>query len=223
MWGAQGAAFAIVTGDLIDHVGNSSSMALADLGAIHGDMGALNGDRFYALGNHDQDHLTKAQFFGATGMTSGHYSFDRGGVHFVVLDANYRSDSDSDPYAPGNYSWNVNYVPPGQRAWLEADLAATDLPTLVFCHYRLDAAGGDYAVNNAAAVRSILETSGKVKAVFTGHQHINGLQRVNGIPYCLMMAMTEGQYPTTAYALISVRSDNRVTVFGRGQQWSFGV
>lgn len=129
----------------------------------------------------------------------------------------------SSPSMPGNFRWNVNFVPPGERAWLEADLAAADLPTLVFCHYRLDASGGDYAVNNATAVRSILEASGKVKAVFTGHQHINGFVKVNGIPYCLMMAMTEGQYPTTAHSLIKVFDSGRIVISGEGQQWSYSV
>lgn len=221
-WNDAAADFAIMAGDFIDHTGNNATMALADLATMDAAYAVFSGDRYYVFGNHENDQLTKAQFIANTAMPAAHYSFDKNGVHFVVLDGNYRSDSDADPYAPGNYAWNVNYVPPNQRTWLTADLAGTALPVVVFCHYRLDTTG-DYALNNASAVRSILEASGKVIAVFTGHNHINVLTKINSIPYCCMMAATEGAFPQNAYALVSVLEDESVVIRGAGAQWSFGV
>jgi hypothetical protein len=48
-----------------------------------------------------------------------------------------------------------------------ADLKAATGKTLVFAHQRLDVKN-DYGVKNAAAVRKVLEDSGKVLAVFQG-------------------------------------------------------
>jgi 3',5'-cyclic AMP phosphodiesterase CpdA len=218
-WVAAGAGFAIEIGDLTDHYGaGSAAIALADLGTIDAAFSGV-GETFYAFGNHCQDKLTKAEIIAATSMPAPYYSFDRGGVHFVVLDSNYSADSDGASYGAGGFAWDVNFIPPTERAWLEADLAATEFPTLIFCHYRLHASG-QYYVNNASAVRAIMEASGKVKGVFTGHNHINDFDVVNGIPYFAMMAMTEGAYPTNAYAVVRVMSDGAVVIDGYGQQVS---
>jgi predicted phosphodiesterase len=219
-WNAAGVDFAITLGDFTDHSSGTAAQALADLETIDAAFGGL--ERFHALGNHCQDRLTKAQILAVTGMPGSYYSFDRGGVHFVVLDSNYSADNDSAHYGAGGFAWDVNFIPPTERAWLEADLAATEFPTLVFCHYRLHASG-QYFVNNAAAIRAIMEASGKVKAVFTGHNHINDLDAVGGIPYYAMMAMTEGAYPTNAYSVVRYMSDGAIVIDGYGQQLSRGI
>lgn len=220
-WNADGVDFAVMCGDFTDHGGNNATMALADLATMDAAYAVFSGDRYYVFGNHENDQLTKAQFLANTAMPAAHYSFDKNGVHFVVLDGNYRSNNDADPYSAGNYSWNVNYVPPNQRAWLTADLSSTNLPVVVFCHYRLDTTG-DYALANASAVRTILEASGKVISVFTGHNHINVFSKINGIPYCGMMAATEGVYPKNAYAIVSVYPEC-VGIKGYGDQQSYTV
>jgi predicted phosphodiesterase len=219
-WNAAGVDFAITLGDFTDHSSGTAAQALADLETIDAAFGGL--ERFHALGNHCQDRLTKAQILAVTGMPGSYYSFDRGGVHFVVLDSNYSADNDGASYGAGGFAWDVNFIPPAERAWLTADLAATELPTLVFCHYRLHASG-QYFVNNAAAIRAIMEASGKVKAVFTGHNHINDLDAVGGIPYYAMMAMTEGAYPTNAYSVVRYMSDGAIVIDGYGQQLSRGI
>ncbi|MFM2096337.1 MAG: hypothetical protein RIS70_3461, partial [Planctomycetota bacterium] len=45
--------------------------------------------------------------------------------------------------------------------WLEGDLKASDQPVVVFAHQRLDV-NNSYGIKNQAAVRKVLETSGKV-------------------------------------------------------------
>src|SRR5690606_31218172 len=125
-------------------------------------------ERHYVLGNHCVDTLTKAEFLEHTGATAPHYAFDAGRFHIVVLDACYRADGQ--PYGRGNSEWKDANLPADQIDWLRADLARTDRPTIVFAHQRLDGEG-DYYVNNAVAVREVLEASGKVLAVFQGHSH----------------------------------------------------
>ena len=62
-----------------------------------------------------------------------------------------------------------------ERDWLAADLAATTNPTLIFVHQRLDNAPPGFGMDSRAAVRKILEQSGKVIGVFQGHSHENDL------------------------------------------------
>jgi predicted phosphodiesterase len=214
-WKSKNVGMVLLNGDIIDHYTSTEPQALIDLGKIKE---ALNGmDAHFVLGNHDQDKLTKSQISSVTHKTAGHYSFDKNGIHFIILDANYSSDDNNAHYGAGGFAWNVNYIPPAERTWLAADLAATTLPTLVFCHYRLDEAG-DYSVSNRTAIRTILENSGKVKAVFAGHNHINETNTINGIKYITMMAMTEGAHPTNAFSTVHILSSNTMNVTGTGQQ-----
>ena len=182
----RGLDFVVELGDFKDNSG-SVAATLAKLDEMEGVFTAFSGAHYHVLGNHDTDVLTKAEFLSHvsnTGFAAAqpYYSFVRGGITFVVLDANYNSDSDSDHYSCGNWNWKVAYVPPAERAWLRDALSAAPGPAVVFCHQRLDAASpADYAVANASAVREIMETSGKVIGVFAGHQHADVRSNANGI------------------------------------------
>ncbi|MCB1120914.1 MAG: metallophosphoesterase, partial [Verrucomicrobiae bacterium] len=130
----------------------------------------FNGPRYHLLGNHDVDSISKEQFgkmVENTGIETGatYYSFDRGRVHIVVLDATFRQDGVA--YDKGNFDWKDTAIPSDQLAWLKEDLGKTDKPALVFVHQLLDPMQSEqHQVKNAAAVRDLLEASGKVLAVF---------------------------------------------------------
>jgi hypothetical protein len=85
----------------------------------------------------------------------------------------------------------------------------------VFTHQRLI---GD--IVNASTVKGILEASGKVLAVISGHAHINGVNVENGITYYDMEAMGEGDFPVNAYAVVRV-TNGGVTIEGFGNQSSY--
>lgn len=214
-------SFVICGGDLIDQGGQTGAEALTRLTEIETIYAEATADRFYVLGNHDMDALSKTQFYANTAMTQGYYSFDRDGIHFIVLDANYRSDSDTNHYNAGNYTWTAAYIPPNERTWLTNDLASTQLPVVVFCHQRLVPTGDSHHVANASTVRGILEASGKVIGVFTGHRHQNNLTTINGITYHNMMAMTEGAFPDNAFGIVTITNDLRVVIEGFGSQESY--
>ncbi|AKJ64135.1 metallophosphoesterase family protein [Kiritimatiella glycovorans] len=169
------------------------------------------------LGNHDVDSLSKAEFIAAVhGPDAGpapHYSFDRGGVHFVVLDANYRADGVG--YDRGNFDWRDTHIPGEQVDWLQRDLAGSGGPAVVFCHQRLDGTG-PFHVNNAAEVRSVLEEHGRVAAVFHGHDHGGATGRLGGIGYYTLPAMVDGPdlETDTAFAMAEVFADGRCRVRG---------
>ncbi len=85
-----------------------------------------------------------------------------------MLDACFRRDGES--YAHGDYESRNTYVPKEQLDALRAYLDASPDPAIVFVHQRLDGEG-NLRVMNAAQVRRILEDSGRVLAVFQGHDH----------------------------------------------------
>ena len=208
--------FVVELGDLID-AADSVETELKYLKRIDTEFAALSKDRHYVLGNHCVDTLTKKEFLDAVGQKEAHYSFDRGGVHFVVLDACFTSAGK--PYERKNFKWTDANVPADQLDWLKDDLKGTDKPVVVFAHQRLDVAN-DYGVKNAADVRKVLEASKRVRAVFQGHSHKNDYAEIGGVHYCTLVAMIEGSGAEhNGYSVLDVAPDGAITVTGfRGQK-----
>lgn len=206
---------AVALGDLID-APNPPDVAKETgfLLTITGELGKLNAPRHFVLGNHCVSALTKKQFLAGCKQPRSWYSFDRNGIHCVILDACFRADGI--PYAPGEFKWTDTEVPQPEREWLEADLKAATGKVLVFVHQRLDTPkNADYIIHSAPTVRTILEKSGKVLAVFQGHSHENELQVINEIPYLTMAAMVEGSGPqNSGYSVLGVLPDNSLTLTG---------
>jgi len=203
--------FLIELGDFKD-LSVDKATTLRCLDRIERVFAGFRGSRYHVLGNHDMDCLSKDEFLSHVsndgGPASPHYSFVVGGMTFVVLDGCFNATMED--YFPGNWVWTDANVPPAQLDWLARTLAAAPGPAVVFCHQRLDdRALGDHAVRNAAEVRRALEESGKVKSVFTGHEHQGGYRRLNGIDYFVQKAAVvddrdEGE---NAWSLVSVRAD----------------
>ncbi len=216
----QGVDFVIENGDFKD-AGSGEAETLAFLGTIEAVLQGFNGPTYHVLGNHDMDAISKSQFL-ATVTNTGidpaakHYSFDMKGVHFVVLDANYKTDGTD--YDHGNFDWKDANIPQDQLDWLSADLEAATTPAIIFCHQLL---GGDGSasvdVNNAPAVRTVLENSGKVIAVFMGHHHSGNHIQVNGIHYYTLNGAITGEYPTNnAFAVVEIIPGEMITTDGYG-------
>jgi alkaline phosphatase len=191
-------------GDLVD-AAPDRDRELAYLAEMEAELERLACPRHYVLGNHCVWTLTKEEFLAhsrAGGVGRTYYSFDRKGIHVVILDACFRADGVA--YGRENFEWTDTEIPPEERRWLERDLAATERPTVVFTHQRLDV-GGNYGVRSAPAVRAILEASRRVVAVFQGHSHQNEYREINGIHYTTLAAVVEGQGETNnAYAVADV-------------------
>ena len=190
---------------------------LSYLQAVESVFCKFDGPAYHVLGNHDQDSLSKTQFLTNienTGIDAGrsYYSFDFNGVHFVVLDANYKSDGTD--YDHGNFDWTDANVPPAELQWLRRDLAASRGHVIVLVHQLLDGTGSHH-VKNTADVRQVLEQSGRVLAVFQGHRHDGGYSRIEGIHYYTLKAVVEGPSPeNNSYAIVEVRPDMTITVTG---------
>lgn len=204
-------AFVVELGDIIDKA-PEVEVELAYLKQVHLAFSKLPGDKHYVLGNHCIDTLTKEEFLGVVGQDKSYYSFDKGGVHFIVLDACFLKDGT--PYGRNNSRWNDANFPNEELGWLAKDLKQTGNKAIVFVHQRLDVDNG-YAVNNAGAAREILEDAGNVLAVFQGHSHKNDHKVINGIHYCVHRAMVEGgEADDNGFSTIDVFADGTVRLKG---------
>lgn len=245
-----GVAFVAELGDYTDNPADGSltydkrkSSALGFVDLAESKLALFKGPRYHAFGNHDTDQLSKQDFLTRvtnTGIAPGatYYSVNHGGVHFIVLDAGFKADNNAYsgvPATPGaGYQWSDANVPAEEIAWLKNDLANNKLPVIVLNHQFLNPAeqvdaGFDpaHTVKNAVEIRSILENSGKVLAVFGGHYHDGGFQQVNGISYIGLQA--NAAYGNDAsyhnqYATVDVRADGnkyQIAVAGNGMQKSY--
>jgi predicted MPP superfamily phosphohydrolase len=190
---------------------------ISHLRAIERVFRRFQGPKYHVIGNHDIDSISKEQFLEYITNTniragSAYYSFNSRGVHYVILDANYREDETA--YDHGNFTWTDTHIPNVQLEWLRRDLAAASLPVILFIHQLLDGEGGLY-VDNAREVRSILQASGKVLAVFQGHKHVGDYNIIDRIHYYTLKAMVDGSGPeNNSYATVEVLGDNDIIVTG---------
>jgi alkaline phosphatase len=190
------ADFVIELGDYIDTLVDDKDPIhnLDEIETIYAD---FKGPRYHVLGNHEFDNLSRSDFLGYirnTDIPAGdtYYSFNQKGVHFVVLDADYtvvepHSPFDlQDPNAPF-WNWRDAWVPQDQLDWLRADLAESDLPTVVFTHQVVHRdTTEDHTIKNADMVREIFQQDGQVVAVFSGHDHRGEVAVRNGIHYFVL-------------------------------------
>ena len=209
LFNGQELDFIVETGDFKDQ-GSDEAQTILFLQTIEAIYQQFNGPTYHVLGNHDMDALSKTQFLTNvtnTGIASdrSYYSVDMNGVHFVFLDANYNSDGSD--YDHDNFNWAYAIIPQAELDWLQQNLAEANGPTVVFIHQLLDGVGDVY-VKNAETVRSILEASGKVTAVFQGHHHPGSYNLINGIHYYTLKGMIEGPEPeSNSYATVEIFSD----------------
>jgi len=210
--------FLIELGDFKDQDDSPiEERTISHLRAIEKVFRRFQGPKYHVLGNHDMDSISKDQFqknITNTNIGSGstYYSFNSHGIHFIVLDANYRVDDTA--YDHGNFKWTDTYIPQIQLEWLRKDLAAASLPAIIFVHQLLDGRGDPY-VNNAEDVRRILQVSGNVLSVFQGHKHEGDYHQISGIHYYTLKAMVDGSGPeNNSYATVEVLHDNSIIITG---------
>jgi predicted phosphodiesterase len=220
------ADFLVELGDFKDmSTPPSEEKALVYLFRAEKEFSRFSGDHYHVLGNHDEDCISKQQFLsvaGNSGIPSDktYYSFDKNGVHFIVLDANF--DSTGKPFDRGQFDWGDPNIPAPEIQWLKKDLRKARGTTIVFIHQMLDGEKG-YSVKNAEMVRKLLERSGKVAAVFQGHFHEGQYRFINGIHYYTLKALVDGEGAgNSSYALVEITPVNiRVKGFRRAESMQF--
>lgn len=212
--------FVIELGDFKDQdVTPDEARTLTYLAAIEKAFQKFNGPTYHVLGNHDMDSLSKQQFLARVentdiSKTASYYSFNKNGLHFIVLDGNFTKDGNS--YDHGNFSWDEASIPKYELEWLKNDLKQNQLPAIVFIHQMLDESKNvKQAVQNAPEVRQILEQSGKVMCVLQGHVHEERYNLINGIHYYSVNAMIDGDGPeNSAYMVVDIYKDGSLKIDG---------
>jgi len=163
---------------------------------------------YHVLGNHDMDDHTKQAVIDYLDMKGAHYSFDCGGVHFIVLDACFYQVGDQYyPYDLGNYKQapphaQVPVLPPSELMWLEQDLAKTSYPSVIFSHQSL--IESRTGIRNPQDFRAVVRKApaGVLMAIY-GHEHVDRLEEKEGIYYLCLNSMAYywagGHYEHTTY------------------------
>jgi 3',5'-cyclic AMP phosphodiesterase CpdA len=211
--------FVVQLGDIIDRREADATQAIERLRTIDAVYAKAPCERHYVVGNHCAAWLTQDQLVEHSGARASYYSFDVRGFHFIVLDSCYTAAGE--PFHYDQVSGRAEYhIPPVQLAWLQADLAGTNKPTIVLAHQPLGLPRGA-SVQNAEQVRRVLAGGGQVRAVFQGHIHRNEYVEIDGIHYCTLTAMVEGEGPASnAYAKVWVYDDASIRVEGFERQRS---
>jgi 3',5'-cyclic-AMP phosphodiesterase len=174
----------------------------------------------HILGNHDNYQLSREASEAAMQTSFASHSRDMKGYHLVFW------NSAVDTPGPGGFQ-----LASDDLSWLQADLAATELPTVIFTHVPLDNGsmignfyfekfrphGGHY--EHGAAVRNIIEASGKVIACLAGHTHWNARSTIDGVHYITIHSLTESftthPYPTGAFGMLEIGDFITIEVLGR--------
>lgn len=164
--------------------------------------------KYHVLGNHDMDQYSKEKFIEGFNIINRYYSFDKGEFHFIVLDANNIYDGTKyTPYGNGNYGRldisQQNFIDPEQLEWLKKDLKETNKRCIIFSHESIER-----VIGNREEVRKILEDANteagfkKVVLSFSGHNHSNYTENINGITYTQINSASyvwiEGNYSIKA-------------------------
>jgi 3',5'-cyclic AMP phosphodiesterase CpdA len=168
---------------------------------------SFEGPKYHVIGNHDNEnagsgtstkvctHEEVLAFWGSE--KEKYYSFDCNGFHFVALLGSEGADEEKspDPENQWDYAMYFRTMSMKQRRWLAADLDKTGLPVILFIHEYpdMDTTGG---LCGGYYTRRILELANekagfqKVRAVFTGHHHMDYMNVYNGIYYVGINSMS---------------------------------
>ncbi len=187
----EGAELVVSLGDLTDHC-ETKEEALACAHEVSSLLGLSGIPTVVIPGNHDCYDFSAEAFAALTGTPRLPFSLDAGGFRFLALDANYRSDFRR--FDEAGVEWTDSNLPPDEVSFLRIALDRADRPCVVLIHENLDPlVEPHHIVKNAAEVREILRSSGKVKCVIQGHYHPGADRTIDGVRYLTVPAMCEGE------------------------------
>jgi predicted phosphodiesterase len=193
-------------------------------------LGGLDCKVLHVAGNHDTVNLEPADLLKLWNREAElHYQVTLDGVRFIVLHSQEQTD--------GSVA-----LPEMQLSWLEQALFASSEPVVLLVHHPLSdlSLRNSYwfserphlcRVKNRKAVRRVIEQSNKVRAVFSGHAHLNACDVINSVPYITLQSLIENVeadapgIPAAAHALVSL-TDKRLLVEVAGAapaQYQFGT
>ena len=217
---AAGCDCIVNLGDSADAAdGSRAQEALLD--EVCGVLRASGLPHYTIIGNHDTS-IEKPDFYPHMDMENRYYAFTCAEYRCLVLDACLNDERE--PMPKQEIAWDNCRIDPPQLDWLHAELAAAELPVLIFSHvpFMLDTPDVEnpHLVRNRRDAMRIFADSGKVCAVFSGHYHDGCFGVCSGIPYVTFAAMVIGAEST--HAVVDVTADG-ITVTGYGRQKSIKI
>ena len=149
---------------------------------------------FYCVrGNHDCQIFSEEDFYRLGGFEKLPFVKRFDDRALIFLDACFHEDGEV--YSRERAEWTDSMIPKEQVERLKATLADAQIRQVtVFLHQLLNPdADPRYLVKNADEIRGILEESGKVSCVYSGHFHRGQQSVCNGISYTALPAMCIGE------------------------------
>ena len=205
------ADFAVNLGDTIQDT-TDHDRDIEALKFIFGRLKRINCPCYSVLGNHDLKMMDSVEEVESIMGYKSTYSFDFDGWHLVFLSPEVRPELGIE--RGGCYK--AQYLAEETLLWLDADLKKNKLPCLIFTHYGVaedeTISDGCMFMKNRNELKEILTRSNRVKAVFSGHQHITRQHKENGIDYYVLSSMindsSENDDPDGSYILIETDGEN---------------
>jgi 3',5'-cyclic AMP phosphodiesterase CpdA len=201
---------------------------------------SFGGPRYHVLGNHDMDRHGKQHMVDQWQMPGRYYSFDRGGIHFVVIDRNNLRTADGYvAYDKANFYVDGQlrgFADPQQLAWLREDLRTNRLPAVVLSHQGLGIREAGVEGHPAAveleelfAEHNRTAVSGKIVACLCGHHHVDRYQFRDGIHYLWINSISYhwvgadygrmAVYRDPLYCYLTIHRSGDIEVAGTRSQW----
>jgi len=168
-------------GDLIEGTGREGQKSIDDFLKAEEYFNKVKAPKFYVLGNHETEGLSKEDWQKITNNESTYYNIDIGKMRIIVLDANEKKEQ-------GETDRRYRYFSDKQLGWLEELLRNSgDFPyKIVFSHYPLLGDQENHAKTiypeDLARINELF-TNYKVNAVFAGHTEQLRLEEIDGTKY----------------------------------------
>lgn len=193
----EGCDLVCCLGDLIDHDGDHEA-EISNLTQIAQIIKASSLQTVCLMGNHDGFTFTVEEFYQILGQECRQEVLKIQGKTLIFPDTCYFKTGFH--YMPGDADWTDTFLPEVNRLAEMIRQAPGDV--YLFLHQNVDAGiEQSHRLYNDEAVRTVIEESGKVKAVFQGHYHPGYESQQNGVKYITFPAVCERE---DAYYVIEI-------------------
>ena len=153
---------------------------------------------YFTVGNHNTDNFTIEDVVKFLNLEKSYYSFIKGNIKFIVLDANFINEkNNSIPYHKRNYSKSSHeypYIPREEIEWLKEELEEDDKYYIIISHQSLSNDFQKRGISNRKEIREILEKRNlkekKILFCINGHDHGGGCEVINDIYYYTLNSMS---------------------------------
>ncbi len=187
--------------DFLIHAKNADAEFIVDLGdlcyplrenyRILDKLRSSNLPVYFTIGNHNIDKFTTEEVIKFFDLERSYYSFTKGKIKFIVLDANFiKKENTTIQYCKQNQDKSSDeypYIPEEEIEWLKKEIEDKEKYYIVISHQSLANDFEKRGISNREEIRAILEkgnqNGSKVLFCINGHDHGGACKIMNGIYY----------------------------------------